>query len=78
MINDPELREWADVMLRTVPFDMEADSTRWMVLAVRQLLEAHHPAIDDQMSYGHRCLTCLENWPCDVYTMIKTEARRHE
>lgn len=74
VIKDPEPREWADVMLRTVPFDMKADSTRWMVLAVRQLLEIHHPSDDEGLSHGYLCRACCDGWPCDVYTVIKIGA----
>lgn len=79
MITDPESNEWADLLFKTVPFDMTIDSPNWWALmVVRKLLDAHHPSIDDAMSYGYRCLTCLENWPCDVYEVIRMEAQRVE
>lgn len=76
MIKDPELNEWADLLLKTVPFDMTIDSPNWWALmVVRKLLDVHKPSDDEGMSYGYLCLTCCDGWPCDVYQTIRDEAR---
>lgn len=79
MIKSLEENEWANLLLRTVPFDLNVHDNplSWMVLAVRALLEIHHPSDDEGLSHGYLCRACCDGWPCDVYTVIKTEACRY-